>query len=430
MNGKNAIAGGTGDGGSDPKRQPRRFPGFSVHYVPNFFPYSRNNRDDLDQDDQDISAQDTKPLTMPDMFAGMKSNKIFPALWSPRKAPESPWEQYTNEPIGDSNRNRDVNPPRSIMTRPPGFDGVVGPPKLVYQPAQGHVSWGLPRPSVGGASGTESRPNLKWGHSYAASTVNPNPRYSVMPPLPPTSAQNRPFVPGPIIPPSPSEESVYSRRDSQHSGRKSRQSRQSRQSFHVNRKRQSGQSNINRKPSRTSNPDLRSVILSRASASAASLGNRSMHSGVSDHSMPALPEGGLRFDFPLPPDSSTRTPTMVSVPPPAPPKPANRSLVPQRRPSDRKPAPNISSVFEYADYTRESTAGPVSVGGEGVRDTIRQTADWYEQPWVWDRQSGPLPRIPTDHGNLEGSGWRQSQAQGQGRKSVKFDPADGVARAL
>ena len=124
---------------------------------------------------------------------------------------------------------------------------------------------------------------------------------------------------------------------------------------------------------------------------------------------------------------------MVSVPPPPPPKPGpgNRSLVPQRRPSDRKPAPNISAVFEYADYTRQSTAGPVSVGGEGVRDTIRQTANWYEKPlWVWDGQSGPLPRIPTDHGVLEGLDQRQSQAQGQGRKSVKFDPADGVARAL
>jgi hypothetical protein len=435
MNGKNAIAGGTG-GGGETKRKSKRFPGLNVPHVPTFFPYSKNNRDVLNEDEQDFSPQDAKPLTMPAIFAGVKPNKIFPALWSPRKAPDSPWERYVDEPIGDPSRNRDVNPPRSIMTRPPGFDGVVGPPKLDYQPAQGHMSWGLQRPPVG--SGSKSRPNLEWGHSYAASTVNPNPRYSVMPPLPPSSSLNRPFVPGPIIPPSPTEESVYSKRDSQHSGRESRQSRQSRQSFHSHRNRQSaqGQSNLNptplnRKPSRNSNPDLRSAILSRASASAASLGNWSMHSGVSDHSIPALPEGGLRFDFPLPPTPSTRTPTMVSVPPPPPPKPGNRSLVPQRRPSDRKPAPNISAVFEYADYTRESTAGPVSVGGEGVRDTIRQTADWYEKPlWVWDGQSGPLPRIPTDHGVLAGLDQRQSQAQGTGRKSVKFDPADGVARAL
>ena len=436
MNGKNAIAGGAGgDGGGESERRPKRFPGLAVPYVPNFFPYSKNNRDVLNDDNQDFSAQDAKPLTMPAILAGMRPNKTFPALWSSRKTPESPWEQYAEKPIGNSGRNRDVNPPRSIMTRSPGFDGVVGPPKLDYQPAQGHMSWGLQRPPVGGASGTISRPNLEWGHSYAASTVNPNPRCSVMPPLPPTSTQNRPFVPGPIIPPSPTEESVYSRQDSQHSGRDSSQSRQSmrsKQSFHSHRNRQSGQANLslNRKPSRISNPDLRSVILSRALASAASLGNWSMHSGVSDRSIPALPEGGLRFDFPLPPDPSTRTPTMVSVPPPAPPKTGNQSLVPQRRPSDRKPAPNISSVFEHADYTRESTAGPVSVGREGVRDTIRQTADWYEQPWVWDRQSGPLPRIPTDHGILGGSDWRQSQAQGQGWKSVKFDPADGVARAL
>lgn len=433
MSGKNAIAGGSGSGS---QRKSKRFPGLNVPHIPTFFPYSKNNRDVLDENDQDFSSQDAKPLTMPAIFAGMKPTKIFPALWSPRKAPDSPWEKYTDEPIydGSTNRNRDVNPPRSIMTRPPGFDGVVGPPKLDYQPPQGHMSWGLQQPPAGG--GSRSRPNLEWGHSYAASTVNPNPRYSIMPPLPPSSSQNRPFVPGPIIPPSPTEESVYSKRDYQRSGRESRQSRQSKQSFH-SRHRQSGSNlnpGLNRKPSRNSNPDLRSAILSRASASAASLGNWSIHSSTSDRSIPALPEGGLRFDFPLPPTPSSRAPTMVSVPPPPPPKPGNRSLVPQRRPSDRKPAPNIpSSAFEYADYTRESTAGPVSVGGEGVRDTIRQTKDWYEKPlWIWDGQSGPLPRIPTDHGMLDGADWRQSQAQGQGqgRKSVKFDPADGVARAL
>jgi hypothetical protein len=92
-----------------------------------------------------------------------------------------------------------VNPPRSIMTRPPGFDGVVGPHRLDYQPAQGHMSWGLQRPAAGGA-GTKSRPHLEWGHSYAASTINPNPRNSVMPPLPP-SGLNRPFIPGPLVPP-------------------------------------------------------------------------------------------------------------------------------------------------------------------------------------------------------------------------------------
>lgn len=445
MNGQNAVAGGAG-GGS--QRKSKRFPGLTVPHVPTFFPYSKNNRDVLDDHGQDFSENDVKPLTMPAIFAGLKPNKVFPALWSPRTKPESPpWEKYADEAIYDgsqrqSNRHRDVNPPRSIMTRPPGFDGVVGPPRLDYQPAQGHMSWGLQRPAVGGG-GTKSRPNLEWGHSYAASTINPNPRNSVMPPLPPSSL-NRPFISGPLIPPSPTEESVYSKRDSHHSGRESRQSRRSKQSFHSHshRNRQSGQSNLNpnsnpvalnRKPSRNSNPDLRSAILSRASASAASLGDWSMHSGTSEHSIPALPEGGLRFDFPLPPIPTTRAPTMVSVPPPPPAKSGNgnRSLVPQRRPSDRKPAPNISSVFEYAHYTRESTAGPVSVGGEGQRDTIGQTANWYEKPlWIWDGQSGSLPRIPMDHGMLGGSDWRRSQAQEQGRKSVKFDPADGVARAL
>ena len=439
MNGKNAIAGGAGaNEGSNQKS--RRFPNLNVPHIRTFFPYSKNNRDVLNEDDQGLSAHDAKPLTMPAIFAELKPNKIFPALWSPRHKPESPgWEKYADEPIYDGSqaKNRDVNPPRSIMTRPPGFDGVVGPPKLDYQPPAGHMSWGLQRPPLSGGR-SKSRPNLEWGHSYAASTTNSNPRRSVMPPLPPVKQnQNRPFVPGPVIPPSPTEESVYSKRDSNRSGRESRQSRPSRLSSHSHRNRQSGQSSstpnppsgLNSKPSRISNPDLRSVILSRASASAASLGDWSIHSGTSGHSVPALPEAGLRFDFPLPPTPSTRAPTMASVPPPPPPKTGNRSLVPQRRPSDRKPAPDISSVFEYADYARESTAGPASVG-EGQRDTIRQTANWYEKPlWIWDGQSGPLPRIPTDHGMLDGSDWRRSQAQ-QGRRSVRFDPADGVARAL
>jgi len=452
MNGKNAIAGGNGSIESNYKS--RLFPAFKVPNIglPFFPSHTKSNEQD------DSAPESSKRLTMPAIFAGplsrLRPTNVFPLLstpWSPRRQePNTPsWaEKYSDEPAsaifdgsqpsqpqpqGQQNRNRDVNPPRSIMMRPPGFDGVVGPPRIDYQPTQGHMSWGLPA-----AAGLASRPKLEWGHSYAASSINPDPRKSVMPHVPIPTPQARPFVPGPIIPSSPTEESVYSKRDSQRSGRESRHSRQSKQSFHSRRSIiPSPLPGLNRKPSRTSNPDLRSAILSRASASAVSLGNWSMHSGVSDHSIPALPEGGLRFDFPLPPTPSTRASTMyqASVPPPPPPKPqgqgqGNRALIPpsKRGSGGRKPVPN-SSVFEYEDYTRESTVPQSEAGRDADRDTIRQTANWYEKPlWIWDGRSGPLPRIPTDHGILDGSDWRQSQ--GHNRKSVKWDPADGVARAL
>jgi hypothetical protein len=450
MNGKNAIAGGSRKGSIESNRKSRLFPGFKL---PNLgIPFFSSNSRSNDQGQDNIIPESSKRLTMPAIFAGplsrLKPTNVFPSLttpWSPRRQePNTPsWaEKYSDEPpsaIFDGSHsprtptNRDVNPPRSIMMRPPGFDGVVGPPRIDYQPPQGHMSWGLPA----AGAGLGSRPKLEWGHSYAASSINPNPRQSVLPPLPPPTPQARPFVPGPIIPSSPTEESIYSKRDSRHSGRESRHSRQSKQSFHSRRSIvPSPLPGLNRKPSRTSNPDLRWAILSRASASAASLGNWSMHSGASDHSIPALPEGGLRFVFPLPPTPSTRAPTMYqpSVPPPPPSNKGqgqgNRALIPppKRGSGGRKPVPN-SSVFEYEDYTRESTIPQSDAGRDADRDTIRQTANWYEKPlWIWDGQSGPLPRIPTDHDMLDGSDWRQSH--NQNRKSVKWDPADGVARAL
>lgn len=337
------------------------------------------------------------------------------------------------------------------------------------------MSWGLPRaaatPPMGGTvalPGLARRPQLEWGHSYAASTVNPNPRHSIMPPPPPPPAQpqsqsqaqaRRPFVPGPALPPSPTEESVYSRRDSHrsHGSRASAGARQSKQLWHNRFSRDHGRTSagdLGRKPSRLDNPDLRSAILNRASASVASLGHLSYQSGTTDHSLPPLPEGGLRLDFPLPPSPSTRAPSMAfptprisvpnahsglattgpSVPPP------NRSLIPSR-PSIKGFVPNSdhldgnsSSIFEYADYTRTSGYGNGNVNGLNTapvtagpseRDTIRQTADWYEKPlWVWDGQSGPLPPIPTDHAQSDGQSFRQS------RKSVRWDMGDGVARAL
>jgi hypothetical protein len=143
------------------------------------------------------------------------------------------------------------------------------------------------------------------------------------------------------------------------------------------------------------------------------------------------------------------TPTHVgNVPAPN----TTRPLMPSR-PSIKAFVPNTnhldgnsSSIFEYADYTRTSNyttattnarGGPsnaIATGSQyepGGRDTIRQTADWYDKPlWVWDGQSGPLPRIPTDYSGWDGQSWRQSQSGGQSRKSVRWDPADGVARAL
>lgn len=443
----------------------KRFPGLNVPQLGfPFFPYSKNNRNELEDNENDLPPGSSNPLHMPAIFAGplskMKPTRMFPALatpFSPRRAPDHTpaWaEKYVDEPLdappAPIAKNRDVNPPRSIMMRPPDFDGVVGPPKLNYKPPASHMSWGLPRDGTNaGPDALARRPKLEWGHSYAASSLNPNPRQSMMP-QPPVP---KPFVPGPQIPPSPTEESVYSKRESQHS-RASRQSaRQSRQSNqHQNRYSVYNHGNneglgysltpgtgLNRQPSsnRSSNPDLRSAILSRASASAASLGGWSIHSGVSEHSLPPLPEGELRFDFPLPPTPGSRAATMVSVP-----EPRTQQAPPDRpRVSPRKDVPQSqsnmqSSVFEYEDYSRQSTvAGPVvpptsarsAAGGrsESGRDTIRQTANWYEKPlWIWDGQSGPLPRIPTDNGMLDGSAWRQSQ------KTVRWDPADGVARAL
>jgi hypothetical protein len=452
MNGKNAIS-----GGNDPKRKSKRFPGLNVPQLGlPFFPYTKNNQDVIDheQDQERRWPPDSaKSLAMPAIFANplakMKQGTGFPTLatpWSTRKGEvmdAEPWtEKYEDAPEGiydgssvptqldQIQRNRNVNPPRSILTRPPGFDGVVGPPKLDYQPA-GHTSWGLSRQGQQGELGI--RPKLEWGHSYAASTVNPNPRVSVMPPLPPSFPHPKPFVPGPAVPPSPTEESVYSLSRHSHNGRESRQSRastrQSKQSFH-DRHSNSNQFNpspagVNRRPSRTSNPDLRSAILSRASASAASLGNWSIHSGTSEQSLPPLPEGGFKFDFPLPPTPTrTHTPN-VSIPSVPLPQTgnSNRNLIPS---PGRKPVPNVpqSSVFEYGDYTRESTAEVGPSRSETGESTIRQTANWYEKPlWIWDGQSGPLPRIPTDHGRLDGDGW-------QSRKSVRWDAGDGVARAL
>jgi hypothetical protein len=449
MNGRNALSSDTHNQAKDTSR---RFPGLHVpRFDLPFFPYSKDNGDDLDNQ----TSGHGNPLHMPAIFAGplarMKPTRMFPALATPfssRRAREATpdWsEKYVDEPIGPIMnappprfiRSRDVDPPRSIMMRPPDFDGVVGPPKLNYEPAGNHMSWGLPR-DASGSEALARRPQLEWGHSYAASSINPNPRQSVMPqpPLP------RPFVPGPQLPPSPTEESVYSKRESQHSKTSRQSARQSRQS---NQNRYSVYSNdigpgynltptigLNQQPSsnRSSNPDLRSAILSRASASAASLGGWSAHSGMSERSLPPLPEGGLRFDFPLPPTPGSRAATMVSVPEPRVLQAStSRPLLPTRATDMQTQANMQSSVFEYEDYTRQST-GPVapseSARGEAsARNTIRQTPDWYQKPlWMWDGQSGPLSPIPTDNGKLDGSDWRQSG------KPPSWDLTDNVARAL
>lgn len=382
-----------------------------------------------------------------------------------------------------------------------GLGGLMGPPRLNYEPAEGHLSWGLnksghatPSPPKRGSRALPAlnRPNLEWGHSYAASTKNSNPRHSIMPP-PPTGLRSG-FVPQ--IPPSPTEESVYSKRESHrsltsrastHNNHKLDEPRQLWHSRFSRDQHAASSSNdhgggagadLGRKPSGLSNPALRSAILSRASASIASLGHLSFQSGTTDHSLPPLPECGLRLDFPLPPSPSTRLPTMFFSTPtprssmgpgagnvraPSSNSTATRPMIPSR-PSIKAFVPtnndgNSSSIFEYAVYTRTSeytTTGPTGTPGNGAgngnaatkgagagpvagsslnvnepggRDTIRQTADWYDKPlWVWDGQSGPLPRIPDENQVLDGQPW--SQSQGQGRKSVRWDPTDGVAMAL
>lgn len=454
----------SGNSGS-PTNETRRFPGLALAKMP-FFKRG-NNQEIVDDEYDSFSSGSPNPVSMPPMFnqPSETRSKGFPTLtmpWTQAKTPSVPaWaEKYTDDSpsqsarqLGDSapsnhapltaRQDRQADVPRSILARTDGFDGLPGPPRLDYEPAGGHMSWGLNKSNAGTPPRTNAalslalRPQLEWGHSYAASTVNPNPRDSVMPPNP------RPFVPGPDIPPSPTEESVYSRRESHRSHGSRVSVRQSRQSHHSRVSRDVGAADLGRKPSRTSNPDLRSAILSRASASVASLGHLSFQSGTTDHSLPPLPEGGLRLDFPLPPSPSTRVPTMtfptprISVPNAhtGPAGAPNRSLVPSR-PSIKGAGLSSnsnyneakSSIFEYADYSRTSgwngapTAGPSE---PSARDTIRQTADWYEKPlWVWDGQSGPLPPIPNQGSNWDGQSWRQS------RKSVRWDPADDIARAL
>lgn len=399
-----------------------------------------------------------------------------------------------------------------------GIGGLMGPPRLNYEPADGHLSWGLgksthatPSPPKRGSRALPAlnRPNLEWGHSYAASTKNPNPRHSIMPP-PPTGLRSG-FVPQMPIPPSPTEESVYSKRESHrsltsrasthnnHNHNHDHKTDEPRQLWHsrFSRDQHAGSSSndhadggggagggadLGRKPSGLSNPALRSAILSRASASVASLGHLSFQSATTDHSLPPLPEGGLRLDFPLPPSPSTRVPTMLfstptprtsmgpgvgfgagNVPAPnitrplMPSRPSIKAFVPtttHTTASDANHDGNSSSIFEYADYTRTSeytttgttgngegkgnpttkgtgaTAGnALNVNEPGGRDTIRQTANWYDKPlWVWDGQSGPLPRMPAENQGLDGQPWSQSQSGG--RKSARWDPTDGVAMAL
>ena len=341
----------------------------------------------------------------------------------------------------------------------------MGPPRLNYEPADGRMSWGIhkntsPPKRDSRPLPTVNRSNLEWGHSYAADVVNPDPRHSIMPP--PLTG----FATAPQIPPSPTEESVYSKRESHrsltsrastHNHGRSDEPRQLWDSRFSRDQQPSsighGGADLGRKPSGLSNPALRSAILSRASASVASLGHLSFQSGTTDHSLPPMPEGGLRLDFPLPPSPSTRVPTVMSSIPRASigagnvPGPSATKVLTPSRPSIKAfvSAPNLnknsSSVFEYADYTHNSnyttatattTSGPSGGSGEHERrDTLRQTANWYDKPlWVWDGQSGPLPRIPTEQGGLGGDSWSQSQSQSQSRRSVTWDPADGVAMAL
>lgn len=432
----------TGTDGLPPVPPTRRFP--SLHMPKRInLPFFQSKRDD-DSDDG-YSPRSANPATMPARFidptrSPNDRSAAFPKLntpYSPRRTPAT--STYTGADaaaapgsLAPVRSRSDRRIPRKSIIAEPGE--LLGPPRLNYEPVDGHLSWGLNQgvnatpPAANAALPLANRPKLEWGHSYAASTVNPNPRQTIMP-------QARPFVPGPQIPPSPTEESVYSNRESQHSRASGRQSKQT---WHNRFSRDPPPlADLNRKPSRLDNPDLRSAILNRASASVASLGHLSFQSGTTDHSLPPLPEGGLRLDFPLPPSPTSGTPSIAfptprismqgNVPPPV-----NRSLMPPRpaiKPSAPASVKPSSSIFEYADYTRTSAmTGGASASDANARDTIRQTADWYDKPmWVWDGQSGPLPPIPTDQTEWDGTSWRQSQ----GRKSVRWgDPADGVARAL